>query len=337
MDPHVIGVFAAHGNLMTRRAAVAAGISVAQIDEWVRRGAWVAPRRSVYALASFWESLDERHGRPLFLSRAASLAMKKPHLRSHDSAALEHRMQILRPRPFLVHVTRPGVVGSRTEHGVKHHKAPFRPDQAVAVDGWPVLDPARTAADIAREHGLQHGVVAFDSALRVGATSRDIARAVEPMRCWPGVTVVRAAADLADPGAQNVAESLGRLLVTELGFGRPETQFGLTDGRREVWCDLRLGRHMFEIDGRLKYEPAAAGGYAEDPAAALWDEKLRQDFVTGFKLGVSRIVWADFWGSRREEALVRLRREYLDTQARFGVAVDDLAPYRIRRPPPFLR
>ena len=55
--------------------------------------------------------------------------------------------------------------------------------------------------------------------------------------------------------------------------------------------------------------------------------------MTGFKTGVSRIVWADFWGDRRTYALERLRREYLDTVARFGDSIADLEPYRIRRPP----
>ena len=333
MDPRVVAAFARHGNLMTRRQAVAEGVSVDQIDDWVRRGRWVSARRGVYTSAEFWESLEERRERPLYLSRAASLAMRKPHVRSHDSAALELGMQILKPDPMLVHVTRSGVVGSRTEHGVKHHKAPYRLDQVVKVDGWPVLDAARTAADIAREHGYVRGVVAFDSALRAGATREQMARAIEAMRNWPGVTQVRAAEDLADLRSANVAESLGKILVTELGFGRPEPQFGLSDGSREVWCDLRLGRHFFEIDGAVKYVRASDGGYAEDPGEALWAEKVRQDFVTGFKTGVSRIVWADFWGDRRTYALERLRREYLDTVARFGDSIADLEPYRIRRPP----
>jgi len=331
MDPRVVAAFARNGGLMTRRQALVEGVSVIQIDDWVRRGHWVAARRGAYATAEFWESLDERRDRPRYLSRAASLAMRTPHVRSHDSAALELGMQILKPEPLLVHVTRPGVVGSRTEHGVKHHKAPYRLDQVTTVDGWPVLDPARTAADIAREHGYVRGVVAFDSALRAGATRLDLARAIEPMRCWPGVTQVRAAEDLADVRSTNVAESLGKILVTELGFGRPEPQFGLSDGNREVWCDLRLGRHFFEIDGAVKYVPVSEGGYAVDPGRALWEEKLRQDFVTGFKTGVSRIVWADFWGERRRHALRRLRREYLDTVARFGDSIADLEPYRIRR------
>ena len=77
-----------------------------------------------------------------------------------------------------------------------------------------------------------------------------------------------------------------------------------------------------EFDGRSKY-----GLDGSVPAAAdrLWDEKLRQDFVTGFKTGVSRLTWNDFFGQQRARALDRCRREFLDTCARFGTDISDLA------------
>jgi len=151
------------------------------------------------------------------------------------------------------------------------------------------------------------------------------------MKNWPNVTVVRAARHLADPGAESVGETLARLLVTELGLGRPETQFGLTDGTRTVWCDLRIGRQLFEFDGKLKYLPPQEGGVAtRDPGEVLWSEKQRQDWVCGFKLGMSRIVWDDLWGDRRRLALARLARECADTAARFGKSIDDLAPFIVR-------
>ena len=331
MDPRVVSLFARHGDLLTRRQALAAGVTGEDIHRWVRAGQWVAVRRGVYALAEFWEGLDARYGRPLYLARAASLAMRMPHVMSHDSAALELKMAILLPDPYVVHVTRFGVLGGRTEHGVKHHKAPFTEDQIEFVEGRPVLDRARTAVDIAREHGLTHGVVAADSAMRAGVTRSKLEAAYASMRNWANVTTVRAAVDLADPGAENVAETLGRLLVTELGIGRPETQFGLRDGRREVWCDMRVGRHIFEFDGKVKYRGTQAGGVADrSPEEVLWAEKRRQDFICGFKLGMSRIVWDDLWGRRRELARTRLLREYLDTEARFGRSIADLAPYVIR-------
>ncbi len=66
----------------------------------------------------------------------------------------------------------------------------------------------------------------------------------------------------------------------------------------------------------------------------LWDEKLRQDFVTGFKTGVSRLTWRDFFGRRRQIALERCRREFLDTCSRFGADATDLAQFRPRHAKP---
>ena len=53
---------------------------------------------------------------------------------------------------------------------------------------------------------------------------------------------------------------------------------------------------MDEPDGRVKYLRRQQGGVAtRDPSKVLWDEKQRQDWVCGFKLGMSRIVWDDLW------------------------------------------
>jgi len=145
------------------------------------------------------------------------------------------------------------------------------------------------------------------------------------MRNWPQVTTVRRVVEGADPGAESVGETLARELVEELGIGRPQTQFVVTDGSRIVWCDLRVGRQIFEFDGLVKYLPVEAGGVADrPPEEVVWDEKRRQDFICSFKLGVSRIIWEDFWGSARRRAKVRLRREYDDTVARFGTDISDL-------------
>ena len=93
-----------------------------------------------------------------------------------------------------------------------------------------------------------------------------------------------------------------------------------------MWIDLRLRRHLFEVDGLQKYE-------ADDPEkarAVLRAEKERQDFITGFKLGVSRITAYDC-GPGRRQALERLAREVADTDRRFGTSIDDLAPFILPR------
>lgn len=316
-----------HG-LITRRTASAAGLDDADLRRLVTHGHLVRLRRGVFVRADHWGTLDEFRDRPLLLARAAQQCLRCEHVLSHDSAAIVLGLGCPDPRTALVHVTRAKVHGDAVRAGVKHHLAPYTGEQVLVVDGLRVLDPARTALDMAREHGLVAGVACCDAALRAGATRADLDRARQAMRCWPGSRVMDAAMRLADPGAESWLESEARVFVTSLRIGRPETQFGLTDGNRTVWCDMRIGRQLFEADGRLKY--TAANGLGQDPEAVLWSEKERQDFIHGFKLGVSRITTFDCRAGAAA-ARQRLQREYADTCARFGTDISDLAPYIVRR------
>jgi hypothetical protein len=320
-----------HG-LILRRQALAAGMTIKQISTLLRRGEWVAVRRGVYATRTHWESLDQYVGRPRLEVWAATLTTRTPHMISHDSAAYLHGLPILEATPRLVHVTRIGVLGGRTRHGIKHHKAPVRTEQIVFVDDHPVLDVARTVADIGRDHGLRHAIVAADSALRAGETRRSLRAAVDDMTNWPYVTVPRLAAEWADARCENPGEDLTMLMLKQLGVGLVHPQFGLQENGRVAWVDFRVGRHLVEFDGRHKYQRIDAGGYADtSPDEIIWREKKRQDWLCGFKLGMSRVVWAevqpDAWATTQD----RLHREILDTNSRFGTAIDDLAPYVVRR------
>lgn len=78
--------------------------------------------------------------------------------------------------------------------------------------------------------------------------------------------------------------------------------------------DLLLHGHIFEVDGRLKYLGPEHGGVARDPVEALWQEKQREDWLRSLGFGISRIIWADFFGLARRAALDRLTREYVATR-----------------------
>jgi hypothetical protein len=226
---------------------------------------------------------------------------------------------MLRHHPELVHVTRPGVGGARTDHGVKHHIGRVLPEM-LTVGDLPVTNLARTALDLGREHGLDQGVGACDAAMRRGVGYDDFMGELASMRCWPRVTRARAAAEYADPGAETIGESMARLLVIELGLvGDLETQFPVLTRRGESWVDIRVGCHLFEFDGRKKYLRRAQGGVSDREAGDIvWGERTRQTEICGLGLGMSRIIWADFYGPARERAKERLRAEYAVTLARFG-------------------
>lgn len=321
-----------HG-LITRPQALDAGLSPKQVRQLVAGGQWVAVRRGVYVDHDAWEELDRWTGRPRLGSLAAGLATSTPHVFSHDSAADLLGLPIVRGRPELVHMTQPGHIGQHTAYGIKHHVAPYEEHQVVEACGVRCLDLARTAADIGREHGFRFGLAAADGALRMGVPRRRLHEAVAPMRHWTGVDNARLAARLADGGAANVAESLMRGVILGLGIGEPETQFELSDGERWVSCDVRVGRHVFEFDGRLKYLPPEAGGVTPDPDRSPWEEKLRQDWLHRHRLGASRVIWNDLWGVGLRRLPHRLLAEYRETEARWGTSVDDLAHLIVVRRP----
>ena len=213
--------------LITRPEALDLGVSPLDIVHLVRGGEWVIVRRGVYAQRQLWDSLDEFAGRPLLEREQRFARCGEVGYSATTRLRTPLEMAILTPEDPFVHVTRPGWTGAWTEFGVKHHLARYLPEQVVDVGGLRALDLARTAVDIARERGVPDGVAACDSAMRMGVPRSALVAAYEPMRNWPGVRSVRTAVELADPGAQNPNESLGRMLVTELGYGRPETQFPL--------------------------------------------------------------------------------------------------------------
>ncbi len=325
MRPELRAIAARNGGVFTRREAVGVGYTERELKTRTGHGgAWVVVRRGCYAERTLWDSCGE-DGRYLLQVRAAVLAMHTDAVPSHASAAAELGMP-LRPRwRELVHVTRPGVTGSRTEGGVKHHLAGFGEADLATVGDRRVTGLARTAVDIGRESGYEDGVIAADAALRLGSSAGDLDRALGPMTFWPGVTQARAAVKVADGGAQNIGESLLRLMVLELDIGVPQTQFVVREGGRWAEVDVRVGRHLFEFDGRVKYVGREHGGVADRPVEEiLWDEKKREDWLRrvhgGF--GLSRVVWNEMFGQARRRTLRRMYDEHLQTLRRFG---DDAA------------
>ena len=315
MHADLIAAALAQGGVFTRRQAYTVGTTERQLKTALQpRGAWVVVRRGVYVERATWEAAGEPE-QHLMRVRAAVLNAEAGYVVSHSSAAVLHGLDCRPHWRELVHLSHPGVRGGRTEGGVKHHPADVPPLQVVTVHGLEATSLARTAVDIAREHGTEDGVLAMDQVLARGVRRGAVRQVLEAMAYWPHVTCARAALDLADAGAANLAESLARLLVVELGFGRPQTQVWIEDGGRRACVDLLLDGHAFEFDGRRKYVGDARGGHApEEVEESLWQEKQREDWLRSLGLGISRIVWADMFGLRRRETLVRLRREFLATQ-----------------------
>lgn len=320
MHPRVLAHVFATGGLITRRDALQRGLTDKELAHLVRAGAWITVRRGVYAPASVWEALDDYVGRPLLRARAVHLTTPTAHVMSHDSSAHAWGLPILRPAVEQVHLTRPGLRSAQVRHGVKHHGARYESSEVVTAQGLPVLDRARTAVDMAREYGVRGGLPTFDAALRAGVPREHLWRVINRMRGWPDVAAPRVCAELADPGAETVIESLGRELLIEMGLGEPDTQFPvrIADGR-VMWCDVRIGCHVFEMEGRIKLTPRTRGGVADiEPDEVRWQQRRRERDVCAEGLGMSFLFWDDFFGDARERTEERLRREWEATAARHG-------------------
>jgi len=323
----------AQWGLVTRQQALKVGMSAAQILRLLRNGSWTTVHRGVYAESRYVDSLASHAEQRLLVDRAVSLRTLGPHAFSHHSAAYLLDLPVLREPEPTTHLTRPGLVGKHRRDAVAQHLAPYPDEQTRDVHGVCVLNAERTALDIVREHGYLSGLVAVDSALRMGVTKLDLYAVLSTMYCWPRSNLMRDVIESASPDTDSVGETLLRDIVRSFGFGEPEVQFGLTADGRSAWCDLRLGRHFFEFDGYVKIVGIDQGGYARQPASGvLWEEKTRQDFVTGFKTGVSRATWDDVFGPGLEQGRSRMLREFLDTSRRFGTDISDLEQFRPREP-----
>lgn len=319
MRPSLRAIANAQRGLITRRQCELAGNTQTDLRQMTRKhGPWVIVRIGVYMERSRWETYDET-GRLELADRAAHLVMQTEHAMSHDSAARALAIPMLRPRQALVHITREGVRGSRTEGGVKHHLTRIELGTTVDVAGMTVTGRARTALDLAREHGLATGVGALDHIRSCGATDREIDRELVVMAYWPHIRRVRRAVDLSDGRAESLAESLARLFLVEMGFEDIDVQWPVLVQGRAVWTDLRIGCHVVEVDGLQKYLQPGDGGLADRPTRlVLRDERSRQAGVCARGLGMSRLGWDDFFGRARREAMRRVAQECAVTVTRFG-------------------
>lgn len=316
---------AAQHGLITTAQARDCGLTTSHLALLVRTGKLVVVRRSVYTDGDTWAALDEDRGRHRLRTRAATMRMTRAHVASHDSSAHELGLQILNPPDPHVHITRRGSTNAWTEYGVKHHLARYSQDQVLRVDGLDVLDLARTAVDIAREHGEPYGEIACDAALRMGVPRSALEDACAVMQHWPHLRRTERAVAFARHGAANLAETLTRILVSELGIGDPDLQFPVQlDTGRVAWGDIRVNRHIFEFFGEVKLRPPEAGGVAEVPAYQVVRDAKQRDIQLGHQgLGVSHLMWPDLWGDARAATKRRLRTEYDETVRRFGTELPE--------------
>ena len=269
MRPDLTSKASRQGGLFTRSQALAAGYTEREMKSLTRPGGSLrVVRHGIYAEAALVESLDNTQ-RWLLMDRAALMVSQRPAIASHDSAARILGIPTLAVDEPASHLTSVGKAGARRSGGITRHRD-MLPLCVELRDGLEATSYARTAIDLGRLHGYRHGLVATDAVRQLGVPLRDLEAELDRMENHPFIARARAAVKSSATGAESVAETLGRELVEELGFGEVETQFavGISDGRVVVVRHAsRVPRHRSRRQGQTPQRGgrwlrrAPAGGY----------------------------------------------------------------------------
>jgi hypothetical protein len=166
--------------------------------------------------------------------------------------------------------------------------------------GTTITTAARTVIDLARTSSFIEAVVAADSALRSGKTTREELLSVcEGCGRWPGISRARRVVGFSDGRAESVLESCARVLFHEHGLDAPEIQVtirgpGFFFRADFCWEDRKT---IAEADGLAKYEDS------EDMLSQFRRDRLLRD--AGYK--VVHFTWRELFESP-ETVMIRIRK-----------------------------
>ncbi len=263
----------------------------------------VAP--GCFVPADVWQQLWPREQHVL-LVRAHVPLVDSRCVVSHSSAAAVHGWADLDTLPARIHVTRDrGRPQLRSL--VRIHVAPLAVDDIVEVDGLRVTSPLRTAIDVAHDIPFAGAVAAVDSALHLDMFDKTVlSEAFARYAERRGREEARHVLRFSDGRAESAAESLGRIVLCELGAPKPVLQKKLYDGTRELArVDFFFDGQgvVLETDGFVKYadERYLRG---RDPADVFVNEKRREQELM-LSPEVRAVIRAE-WRDLRQPA--RLRR-----------------------------
>jgi hypothetical protein len=258
------------------------------------RGHAVRLKRGAYFDSREWAALDPR-SRHLARMYAITESHRDP-IFGFESAACAHGLSTLENWPDVVHVVADRASGGRSEPGIQRHCVGIDDEDIMVIGGLAVTRPLRTLVDLARSRSFAEAVVSIDSALRADHVSaEELADASARICHRRGAAAVRHAFAFGDGMADSAGESLSRVLISQLGFPKPELQVpyrrwgGGADVVDFAWPKFRL---IGEFDDRGKYlkEEYLRG---KTPGDAVYEEKRREDRLRASGNGVSRWGWTE--------------------------------------------
>ncbi|MCG5430886.1 hypothetical protein LV457_01040 [Mycobacterium sp. MYCO198283] len=133
-------------------------------------------------------------------------------------------------------------VCGRPPVGIRIHAAVLQPGETGIHAGLPVTTPLRTAFDLGRRGRLEEAVARLDALAR--ATSFDAAAVHElaqQHRHSRGLRHLERALTLVDAGAQSPRETRLRLMLTNAGLPRPQTQIPVCTPGGQLFAYLDMG------------------------------------------------------------------------------------------------
>ena len=279
--------------LLRHQDLVQLGISQRRLAVAIREGMMVRVRPGVFVRGADWTGATPEM-RAMARAHALSQVSRVPPVFSHASAAAAHGLPLYRPDQDRVHVIapteRPGAAG-----GVVRHRGDLTDDGIVEIVGLRVTSLTRTVADVARTATFEQAVTIADAALRrefvtgPGKYDGDGAerfrqQVMDTVRLSPhGQTRARRVVDFADGRAQLPGESISRIRLHQLGFGRVDLQVAVAGPRgRTYYVDFGLEEigAFGEFDGAMKYTDGRFLN-GRTSAEALDEEKQREDWIRG--------------------------------------------------------
>ena len=296
------------------------------VRRWVSSGRLVRLRRNVLVDGEIWRAAPawDRHllrARAVMLGAGHGLCREgrggqgRDGTRAGATFALSHHSGLAVMRlsihgtDDLAHVV--GAGKSRRRGDLVRH-APVEEEHLTDAFGLPTVTPAVACVQVAGAFGIEAGLVAADSALRLKLCTRED---LEALRGWRWLGRGRPAAsvviDRADRRHESAGESRSAWLLHRLGYAvRPQVVITDVDGTFIGRVDFQLEGEavIIEFDGLLKYETQA------DLAA----EKLREDRLRAMGYEVVRLVWADLADPEAVRAKIEAARQRLRARRRVG-------------------
>lgn len=284
-------------NIGSMRDWLAAGLTAAQFRAYVRTGELVQLRRGVYATATFASQAGKNDTLRHFVSVSAAIHAQYKDgtaVVSHQSAAILQGIDLL-AKPGegdTVWLTRPpGKYRGSRLGGVRLHSATVPEQHVTKVLGTRVTAPARTVLDLARSLPYTEGVIAADSALRTGATSkRELTDMLPFFAGWPGTGKAGRVVGFSDPLSESPLESAARVVFAEHSLPAPVLQAEITDdygkfiGRVDfLWPEHRT---IAEADGRAKFDQNQDTG---------WKQNIRDNRLRDQSYKVVHFTWQELF------------------------------------------